>query len=178
MKTTISNRQTFQRLVPQVALVGANPVTEARLAKLRSAAPECCRIWRYETGWVTADIMVDYVRLLGRCLKDFQSSHRFILYVDALRAHISTDVLRAASRAGLWVCVIPGKLTWALQPCDTHSFASYKRILGQEVQRRSGMTVAGELSWELVLGAVWHIVGGTHQCQRLVAFFFGSGYRR
>ena len=154
----ICNKKTFQELLPQVVLVGENQVTEARLATLRSAAPERCHIWRYKTGWMTAAIMVEYVRLLGRSLKDFQSSHRFILYFDALRAHIHPNVLRAASRAGLWVCVIPGKLTWALQPCDTHLFASYKRILGQEVQRRSGMTAAGELSWELVLGAVWHIV--------------------
>ena len=154
----ICNKTTFQQLLPQVVLVGENQVTEGRLATLRSAAPERCHIWRYKTGWMTAAIMVEYVRLLGRSLKDFQSSHRFILYFDALRAHIHPNVLRAASRAGLWVCVIPGKLTWALQPCDTHLFASYKRILGQEVQRRSGMTAAGELSWELVLGAVWHIV--------------------
>ena len=154
----ICDKKNFQRLLPQVVIVGENQVTEARLAELRSASPECAHIWRYKTGWMTSAIMVQYVRLLGRCLKDFQSSHRFILYVDALRAHISPAVLRAASRAGLWVCVIPGKLTWALQPCDTHLFASYKRILGQEVQRRSGMRAAGGLSWEIVLGAVWHIV--------------------
>ena len=154
----ICDKKNFQRLLPQVVLVGENQVTEARLAALRSASPECAHIWRYKTGWMNSAIMLEYVRLLGRCLKDFKSSHRFILYVDALKAHINPAVLRAASRADLWVCVVPGKLTWALQPCGTHLFASYKRILGQEAQRRSGMTAAGELSWELVLGAVWHIV--------------------
>ena len=89
--------------------MGQTQSPNKRLAKLRSAAPECCRIWRYETGWVTADIMVDNVRLLVRCLKEFQSSHCFILYFGASRAHISTGMLPVASRAGLWVCVIPGK---------------------------------------------------------------------
>ena len=102
--------------------------------------------------------MVRYLRLLGGCLKDFRRSHRFILFVDALRAHINAAVLRAAACVGLWLCVIPGKLTWALQPCDTHLFASYKRVLNEQVQRRSGMTASGEVSWEIVLGAVWHIV--------------------
>ena len=154
----ICNRARFQRLLPQVVLIGENQVTVARLAALRAALPEGCHIWREKTGWMRSTTMVEYVRLLGRCLRDFQSTHRFILYFDALRAHVCPAVLRAASRAGLWICVIPSKLTWALQPCDTHLFALYKRLLGQEVQRRSGLTAAGELNWELVLEAVWHIV--------------------
>ena len=107
---------------------------------------------------MTAAIMVRYVRLLGRCLKDFRKAYPFILYFDAFRAHINAGVLRAASAAGLWLSVIPGKLAWALQPCGTHLFAPYKRILSEEVQRRSGLTPSGELSWALVLGAVWHVV--------------------
>ena len=154
----ICNRPEFQRLLPQVVLVGKNQVSEARLAALQLTAPECARIWRYPTGWMTSDIMARYVRLLAMCLKDFQGTHRFILYVDALRAHISPAVLRAAASVDLWVCVIPGKLTWALQPCDTHLFALYKRLLGEETQRRSGMTAAGAVSWEIVLGAMWHVV--------------------
>ena len=68
----ICDKENFQRLLPQVVLVGENQVTEARLATLRSAAPEHCHIWRYKTGWMTAGIMVEYVRLLARCLKRFQ----------------------------------------------------------------------------------------------------------
>ena len=90
--------------------------------------------------------------------EDFRKAYRFILYFDALRAHLNAGVLRAAAAAGLWVCVIPKKLTWALQLCDTHLFASYKRMLSEEMQRRSGLTPSGGVSWELVLGAMWHVV--------------------
>ena len=154
----ITDNPNFQRILPQVVLVGVNQLSEAKLAALHANKPEYAHIWSYNTGWMTADIMVRYVRLLGRCLKDFRKAYRFLLYFDALRAHLNARVLRAAAAAGLWVCVIPGKLTWALQPCDTHLFASYKRMLSEEVQRRSGLTPSGELSWELVLGAVWHVV--------------------
>ena len=140
----ISDKPNFQRLLPQVILVGENQLTEARLAALRASSPEYAHIWSYSTGWMTATIMARYVRLLGRCLKDFKKSHRFILYVDALRTHINPGVLRAAASVGLWICVIPGKLTWALQPCDTHLFATYKRVLVEEIQRRSGMTATGK----------------------------------
>ena len=116
----ITDKRNSQRILPHVVLVGENQLNEATLAALRSNKPECAYIWSYNTGWMTAAIMARYVRLLGRCLKDFRKAYRFILYFDALRAHINPGVLRAASAAGLWVCVIPGKLTWALQPCGTH----------------------------------------------------------
>ena len=76
----ICNNPRFQTMLPQLVLVGANQVSEARLAALRSSLPEYGHIWRHQTGWMTAVIMVKYVRLLGRCLKDFKASHRFVLF--------------------------------------------------------------------------------------------------
>ena len=64
----ICDRPDFQMLLPQVVIVGASQITEARLATLRSRAPACVRIWREPTAWMTADIMVRYILLLGRCL--------------------------------------------------------------------------------------------------------------
>ena len=154
----ICNKPSFQSLLPQLVLVGESQVTEAKLAALRANSPACGHVWRVQSGWMTAAIMVKYVRLLGQALKDFRTSHRFILFMDALRAHLNKAVLRAASIANLWICVIPGKLTWALQPCDTHLFACYKRQLGEEVQRRSGMTTSGEVNWEIVMESMWQVV--------------------
>ena len=102
--------------------------------------------------------MVRYLRLLGKCLQEFRQTYRFILYVDVLKAHISPVVLRVASAVNIWICVIPGKMTWALQPCDTHLFARYKRLLAEEFQRRSGLTPTGEISWELMLDSLWHVI--------------------
>ena len=98
--------------------------------------------------------MVRYVRILGGCLKDFRRSHRFLSFADALRTHINAAVLRAASRVGLWICVIPGKHRWPLEACDTHVFASVQGLLNEEVQRRSGMTASREVSWEIVLKTI------------------------
>ena len=103
----ITDTVRFQRLLPQGILVGENQLSEAKLTALQSNKPECAHIWSYNSGWMTAAIMARYGRLLGRCLKDFRNACRFILYFDALRAHIDAGVLRAAAAAGLWVCVIP-----------------------------------------------------------------------
>ena len=103
-------------------------------------------------------VMVRYMQLLGRCLQEYRQTYRFILCVDVLKAHICPAVLRAASAANIWICVVPGKMTWALQPCDTHLFARYKQLLTEEFQRRSGLTCTGEISWELMLASLWHVI--------------------
>ena len=156
--TAICDDTEVQKRLPQVVLVGRNQFTETRAYRLRSEAPESVHLWRQKTAWMTSELMVQYMVLLGGILREFQTTHRFILYLDALRAHVSPRVLRAASRANLWICVIPSKMTWALQPCDTHVFASYKRLLGEEYQRRSAETAAGDITWELLFQSLWHVV--------------------
>ena len=90
---------------------------------------------------------------------------------------MSPSVLRAASRANLWICVIPSKMTWALQPCDTHVFASYTRLLGGEYQRSSGLTPAGDITWELLLESLWHVVNTLVQGKDWSAAFDSVGIR-
>ena len=72
--------------------------------------------------------------------------------------HLTPTVLRVASLMELWVCVIPSKMMWVMQPCDTHLFAGYKRMLGKELQRASGTAAHGTISWELVLETFWRVV--------------------
>ena len=173
----ICDHPEIQKRLPQVVLVGENQFTEEGASRARSEAPECVHLWRLTKAWMTSVVMVKYIDLLGAILKKLQTTHRFILYLDALRVHVSPRVLRAASRANLWICVIPAKMTWALQPCDTHVFASYKRLLGEEYQRRSGLTAAGDITWELVLESLWHVVNSLVRGKDWSAAFDSVGIR-
>ena len=175
--TAICDHPEIQTRLPQVVLVGENQFTEGRAYRLRSEAPGSVHLWRQKKAWMTTELMVQYILLLGGCVQEFQTTHRFILYLDALRAHVSPKVLRAASRANLWICVIPSKMTWALQPCDTHVFASYKRLLGEEYQRRSGLTPAGDITWELLFESLWHVVNTLVQGKDWSAAFDSVGIR-
>ena len=49
--------------------------------------------------------------------------------VGVLPAHLAAKVFRAATRCGIWVLVVPAKLTWLIQPADTHAFYKYKMYL-------------------------------------------------
>ena len=173
----ICDHPEIQKRLPQVVLVGENQFTEGRANRVRSEAPECVHLWKLKKAWMTTEVMEKYIVLLGGILNEFQTTHRFILYLVALRVHVSPKVLRAASRANLWICVIPAKMTWALQPCDTHVFASYKRLLGEEYQRRSGLTAAGDINWKLVLESLWHVVNSLVRGKDWSAAFDSVGIR-
>ena len=69
------------------------------------------------------------------------ATHQVVLLLDTASAHICPKFLRAASRKGIVVQYIPAKLTWLLQPLDTHVFARFKQFLIQEF--REGLVRSG-----------------------------------
>ncbi len=48
---------------------------------------------------------------------------------DAALLHLAAEVLSEISHASIWFLVIPAKLTWLLQPLDTHALFKYKLFL-------------------------------------------------
>ena len=118
-----------QPSLPQV-FIGNEAVLQAAAVKLvRPALHENVILLRRKSGWVNKDFLVSYVKLLAACLEPFASDYQPILLWDALPAHCAPSVLRAAGRAGLWVVIVPAKMTWLLQPLDTDVFARYKQYL-------------------------------------------------
>ena len=87
------------------------------------------RLWRRKSAWVDGDALKDIVRLLHAALQPFQGTFQPLLLWDAVKAHIKPDVLQCAGRLGIWVIIVPAKITWLLQPADTHCFANYKAYL-------------------------------------------------
>ena len=84
---------------------------------------------RRKSAWVDKDYMAVIIKLLGELLKPFLGAFQPILLMDALPAHLAAKVFRAATRCGIWVLVVPAKLTWLIQPADTHAFYKYKMYL-------------------------------------------------
>ena len=72
----VTDKPNFQRILLHVVLVGGNQLNEAKLAAILANKPECAHVSRYNSGWMSLAIMARYVRLLGRCLKGFQTAYR------------------------------------------------------------------------------------------------------
>ena len=118
-----------QPSLPQV-FIGNEAVLHAAAVRLvQPALHQNVILLRRKSGWVNKDFLVKYVKLLAGCLEPFASQYQPILLWDALPAHCAPSVLRAAGRAGLWVVIVPAKMTWLLQPLDTDAFSRYKQYL-------------------------------------------------
>ena len=57
-----------------------------------------------------------------------------LLIFDAVPLHLADEVMGELATAGIWYLVTPARLTWLLQPLDTHAFAKYKRYLKTRFQ--------------------------------------------
>lgn len=142
-----------QRRLPQVLVCGANCMSVVLHTQVCARLPVKLQAWRRDKGWVNVDIMLLLAQALGEAVRPLQDTHQFILLMDVFRAHWSPRVLRALAHQGLWVALIPAKLTWALQPCDTDLFARYKAYLGQRCQELA-LRAHGEISWLVLCDAL------------------------
>ena len=66
------------------------------------------------------------LRAIRESLGDMMTRYHVILLMDAHRAHISEGICRRARAYGMTLVYVPAKLTWLLQPADTHLFGQFK----------------------------------------------------
>ena len=79
--------------------------------------------------------MVEVVQLLARALGAALRNTRVMLLLDACYIHMGRGFLRACAKRGILVHYVPAKLTWLLQPLDTHAFGRFKLFVGCEYRR-------------------------------------------
>ena len=78
---------------------------------------------RMAKGWNNAAEHAIIIRLLSLILAPVLDTLQPVLMFDAVRLHLADDVMTEMAVASLWYLVIPARLTWLLQPLDTHGFA-------------------------------------------------------
>ena len=84
---------------------------------------------RTTKGWNSGDILARHVRILARAIAGATAGRKVMLTMDCARLHLTPAVTRACSEVGVYYHLVPAKMTWLLQPCDTHAFARFKRAM-------------------------------------------------
>lgn len=99
--------------------------------------------------------------------------------MDCARQHLHQSVFTAAKRAGLRIVLIPAKLTWLLQPCDTHVFLRYKKQLRRFYQEERARNRDGRVSVIQWLRMIVRVITSViESCSWAAAFLedgFGNG---
>ena len=96
------------------------------------------------------DQRVSDVKLLNEIatrVRHLDPQLQIILLMDCAKQHIHTKISVAARRQKIWIVYVPAKLTWLLQPCDTHVFAAYKRQMQREYDDERASTSTGHVTY-------------------------------
>jgi hypothetical protein len=167
--TVICDDGEAQKLLPQILIVNKHMVTEQQQRTLSATMPGNILLLRLHTAWMTSELMIRVLLVLKKSLAPFMETHQIFLTADAYRAHVTSEVWKQCVRQQILYCVIPAKLTWALQPCDTHVFASYKHRLQTVCQGAVVDSATGKLSLEVLLQGV---------CQCIVEILEGRSWAK
>jgi hypothetical protein len=94
------------------------------------------------------------VVLLNAAAKHPGHHRRIMQCADTYGAHISHSVFMSAAKHGAFYFTVPPKMTWAVQPCDTHVFATFKQHVAVANGTMSLSTAGGSLTMEGLLRAM------------------------
>ncbi|HSG19529.1 MAG TPA: hypothetical protein VLA31_02065, partial [Burkholderiaceae bacterium] len=129
-----------QPLLPQVRLprAAAGKVPSRRVLDAYAAAGPPQTAWHGGAGFISERSAMWYLGRVKKAVREVRPHARVLLVWDACPVHLMHSVLRHARKLDIGIVVVPGRMTWLLQPLDTHVFAVLKkRIRDMEFQSKA-----------------------------------------
>lgn len=124
----ITHDTTVQAKLPQIIIGNTRRFTSALLSGATAEKPDNVILIRAKSAWNNTLHMMRIIGILGAVLRDF-TQYQPVLVLDTASCHTSPRLVRCAGANSIWISFVPAKLTYMLQPLDTHVFASYKSCL-------------------------------------------------
>jgi hypothetical protein len=172
----ICDNTELQPLMPQFILGNFATFLQRDLAMLRSRCPPNIVLVRQQSAWNNERMCAIIVRRIALALRAHIGTLQPVLFLDAVRLHITRLVLAACNAVGLWVVVVPARMTWLLQPLDTHSFLAYKAHLKAKYQSKRAELGISDLSIEHFLDCVYDAIKHVLQGRRWAVAFDQDGF--
>lgn len=122
----ITDEAALQQHLPQFLIPHHTRLSRAEKALLATLAGPL--VWVQDgAGWMKSNILKGLITILRRKVREHCPGKTLVLVLDTAPCHRENSVLSHCSRLGIHVLFIPAKLTWLLQPLDTHVFALFKQ---------------------------------------------------
>ena len=139
----ICDRTDLQPLLPQVLVANEATLQAGTLAALKAACPPNVRLVRQQSSWNNGHLCALIVGLIMEALGVHAGLLQVVLILDAARLHFGPPMINACRRHGVWPLFVPAKLTWLLQPLDTHGFSLFKHTLRMAHRRARARSADG-----------------------------------
>ena len=120
-----------QAELPQYIVGNEHVLPAAVVAELQmtGALLPNVRLVRRKSAWVNDAVLAVMAKHWGQVLRRHCEKRQAVLLIDSCNAHLGRKFLAACARAQLWIVAVPARLTWLMQPADTHAFALLKAWL-------------------------------------------------
>ena len=128
---------TLQPRLPQIIIGNARSLLARDMPGHIANAPPNVVLLRQKSSWNSVDVMLRIIRHIGRFLESVPE-YEAVFYLDAARIHIHASIAAACRRKNIRLVILPAKLTWLLQPCDTHVFFRYKYLFKSLYHQKRG----------------------------------------
>lgn len=125
----IADRTDVQGRLPQVLIGNKHIFTLSLLAAVAATKPASVHLFREKSSWNNVAVMLRVLELLAEVMSTHFPTLQPVLVLDTVGCHVNPAVVRKANSFGIFLMIVPAKLTWLLQPLDTHVFAGYKHFL-------------------------------------------------
>jgi hypothetical protein len=155
----------IQPRLPQFILGNEHKFTHRLLASVAGQISGNFIISRQKSAWNCHVTMRTVLSQIRDKLADLTDSRYIILTLDMASCHIHDTIYQHARRCNIRLVYIPAKLTFLLQPCDTHLFIKLKRKLRElwvKARYRHAKGQVEDKDWLLlVCAAAKQVLNGT-----------------
>ena len=166
----------LQPLLPQYVIGNFATFLLRDWRALQASCPSNVVLVRQKSAWNNTQLFVNIVHRLGVVLRPFLCSLQPVLLMDACRLHFAKPVLKACFSSHLWPVFVPARLTWLLQPCDTHVFQQYKMQLRAAYQASRVNTPRGNLNILEFMSCLYNVIRQFVQGNRWAFAFDRDGF--
>ena len=172
----VCNRPDVQRLLPHILIGNCRTFRAKDMASLRRVCPPNVKLIRQKSAWNNHLLCAQIMQWFGAALAPFMERMQPILLLDAVRVHIKSNVISACVRACIFPIVVPARMTWLLQPLDTHVFLGFKRHLRKTYQAARVHSYDGDIDTGSFLACVYETIAYVFEAHQWAFAFTKDGY--
>ena len=173
----ICDDPSIQHKLPQI-VIGAETIVRRLVAEsINASCPESIIFLRRKSSWNQVGLMKELLRMFVKALGREERLKRHIIFIlDAARIHIVPDLVKLFRYYNINIVIVPARMTWLLQPLDTHAFAPFKMALRERFQRARASHFLGEITMEEFLRILVIVIRDCIQRRPWTVSFDRDGY--
>ena len=144
---SICTNPAIQQSLPQIFMPNTRGMKKKWAAVGEAGLmPQNIQVQFGTTGWQTVETMFKYIARMKKALTKAKVK-KVVLVMDCHTSHLSYRTLSRIAKQRWKVLLVPGKMTWLLQPLDAYMFAELKQHLHDQNVRERLEDDGGEQSF-------------------------------